>query len=169
MSRRRAFTLIELLVVVSIIALLIAILLPSLGKAKKAANRTKCVANTRGMAQGVSFYVADYRAMFGYDGNAANFWVNQVNRYVNLNKLRICPEASQPPPGKGAGGVANPWLGSVAGNDPSTGLPYTGSYGINGWIENAKLSSPYINQGQTGGVPASGRRELVLATPGLEV
>ncbi len=59
----RAFTLIELLVVISIIALLIALLLPALGQAKNAARRTLCMSNVRSQGQAFLSFAGDHEGI----------------------------------------------------------------------------------------------------------
>jgi prepilin-type N-terminal cleavage/methylation domain-containing protein len=63
MSVRRAFTLIELLVVVAIIAVLVAILIPSLGKARDMARRTVCATNLKGQGSAFSIYASQFNDM----------------------------------------------------------------------------------------------------------
>ncbi len=60
---RRGFTLIELLVVVAIIALLLAILLPSLARAREQVRNAACRSNMKQVMTGQLFYVADYRTL----------------------------------------------------------------------------------------------------------
>ena len=63
-KHHRGFTLIELLVVISIIALLIAILLPALAKARELANRAVCSVNVRSLIQSMIIYAQDNSQMF---------------------------------------------------------------------------------------------------------
>jgi len=64
MKKKHGFTLIELLVVSAIIAIVAAMLLPALGKAKEAANRVACAGNARQWGLALTMYLDDHRQLF---------------------------------------------------------------------------------------------------------
>lgn len=104
--RTTGFTLIELLVVISIIAMLIAILLPSLHRARKSVRTVQCLSNLRSMAMASNIYAADWNSHLptyygdgssddsGYIGS----WAHRIYSYLDRNsKLYLCPDYSDYP------------------------------------------------------------------------
>jgi prepilin-type N-terminal cleavage/methylation domain-containing protein/prepilin-type processing-associated H-X9-DG protein len=70
-SGRKAFTLVELLVVIGIIALLIAILMPALSKARQQGNWAKCASNMKQVATAFIMYTNDYKGTFPWRASGA--------------------------------------------------------------------------------------------------
>src|SRR5436853_5678087 len=65
-QRPRAFTLVELLVVIGIIAVLIYVLLPALGRARKQAQTVACLANLRSIGQAIGIYAVNNKQSLPY-------------------------------------------------------------------------------------------------------
>lgn len=86
---RRAFTLIELLVVISIIALLIAILLPALSRARGQAQFTACMINTRQMGLATQTYLLENKDMMprGAEGSDYGAYYGAQSRGVTFIHL----------------------------------------------------------------------------------
>jgi len=103
--KRHAFTLIELLVVISIIALLIAILLPALGAAKEAARMSQCLSNQHQFAVGTHSLAGDNKEAVSrfqspddippYSGGGNFGWTMWNNSAKTLNWLGYYGPASQ--------------------------------------------------------------------------
>lgn len=107
--RRAAFTLVELLVAIAVIAILAALLLPTLAKARERARRARCASNLRQIAMASFMYVDDHEHTFpiqpddgvpvlAIGGHGTNFY-DQLNPYLNQLAIWICP-STRPAPGE---------------------------------------------------------------------
>ena len=96
--RSRGFTLIELLVVISIIALLIALLLPALQNARKVAQAAACMSNGRQLVTAVTSYAMDNNAWYPRGGatlpndptrwqRVTHYWFTLLPYYNDIHLL----------------------------------------------------------------------------------
>ncbi len=81
--RKKGFTLIELLVVISIIAMLLAILMPALQKAKATAMRVLCGTNLKGLATSQFLYAQDYDDELTRAGGRGGVWAASTANWGN--------------------------------------------------------------------------------------
>lgn len=88
---RRAFTLVELLVVITIIALLIAVLLPSLQTARYQARIAACASNLRQIAVGSTTYTVDYKLWYpiGPALDARHYPTNDVANGIKAMRMQL--------------------------------------------------------------------------------
>ncbi len=82
------FTLVELVVVVTIISLLLAIMIPAVGRARESARRVECASNERQMMLAAGLYGSDHRRFFPLQvANIAEFAGTEVAHFIALDAI----------------------------------------------------------------------------------
>lgn len=140
--KKHGFTLIELLVVISIIALLLAILMPALGKVKKKAQSVVCKSNLKQLQLAAFLYANDYDSKFFAYGDAVYLkylapYIGEVDsaRYCKSSKVSSRIESELADLKSGAG-----WPALMGSADETWGWWYNtvdpeyGSYTFNGYL-----------------------------------